>query len=181
MFLGSLTPVFEMALFRRYIANILLPYISAQMVGSFIGAILVWVLYRPHFNETEDKDAKLAVFSTGPAIRSMIDNCISEFIATFTLIFCIIGALVAAGPSDTMGGGLGIAWIILAMGTALGGTTGYALNPARDLSPRIAYAILPIKNKRDPDWAYSWIPTVMPLLGGVAAGFAGLAVFGSFL
>lgn len=161
--------------------SLVVPYIGAQMAGGLIGAILVFVFYRQHFNATKDKDAKLAVFSTGPAIRSYIDNSISEFIATFVLVFAIIGALIADGPSDTIGRGLGIAWIILALGTALGGTTGCALNPARDLSPRIAYAILPIKNKRDPDWAYSWIPTIMPLLGGLVAGFAGMAVFGSFL
>jgi len=158
-----------------------LPYIAAQMAGGLIGAILTYGVYRPHFNITEDKDAKLAVFCTGPAIRSKGDNCFSEFIATFVLVFAIIGALVAANPGDAIGGGLGIAWIILALGTALGGTTGYALNPARDLSPRIAYAILPIKDKRDPDWSYSWIPTIMPILGGLAAGAAGFAVFGNFL
>jgi len=162
-------------------ASLALPYIGAQMAGGVFGGVLTYIFYRPHFDITDDKDAKLAVFCTGPAIRKTGANCISEFVATFVLVFAIIGALVAAGPSDTIGGGLGIAWIILAMGTALGGTTGYALNPARDLSPRIAYAILPIKDKRDPDWGYGWIPAVMPVLGGLVAGAAGLAVFGSFL
>ena len=160
-------------------ANILVPFIGSQMAGGFFGAVLTFIFYRGHFNITEDKDAKLAVFCTGPAIRNKADNSISEFIATFVLIFAIIGALVAAPGvgNHAIGNGLGIAWIILALGTALGGTTGYALNPARDLSPRIAYAILPIKDKRDPDWAYSWIPTIMPLLGGLVAGLAGFAVF----
>ena len=160
-------------------AGIILPFIGSQMAGGFFGAVLTYVFYRQHFNATDDKDAKLAVFCTGPAIRSNADNSISEFIATFVLVFAIIGALVAAPGvgNHAIGGGLGIAWIILALGTALGGTTGYALNPARDLAPRIAYAVLPIKDKRDPDWAYSWIPTIMPLLGGLVAGLAGFAVF----
>ena len=164
-------------------AALALPFIGAQMAGGFVGAIFTFLLYRPHFNVTENQDLKLAVFCTGPAIRKTGDNCFSEFIATFVLVFAIIGALVAnpGAGSTAIGGGLGIAWIILALGTALGGTTGYALNPARDLAPRIAYAILPIKDKRDPDWGYSWIPTVMPILGGIVAGAAGLAVFGSFL
>jgi len=155
-------------------------YIGAQMVGGFLGAILTYVFYRPHFNVTEDQGAKLAVFCTGPAIRSTVDNCISEFLATFVLVFAIIGAFVAAPASDTITGGVGIAWLILALGTALGGTTGYALNPARDLSPRLAHAILPIRGKGGSDWGYSWIPVIMPVLGGIVAGLAGLAVFMPF-
>jgi glycerol uptake facilitator protein len=154
-------------------------YIAVQMAGGVIGGVLTYIMYKPHFDVTEDKNAKLAVFCTGPAIRSTKDNLISEFIATFVLVFAIIGALVASPDAPT--NGLGIAWIILALGTALGGTTGYALNPARDLSPRIAHAILPIKDKRDPDWEYSWIPVVGPVIGGLVAGAAGLAVFASFL
>jgi glycerol uptake facilitator protein len=156
-------------------------YIGAQILGGIIGGMLVYVMYRPHFAATDCKATKLGVFSTGPAIRSTADNLISETLATFTLVFCIIGALVAANPSDTIGGGLGIAWIILAMGTALGGTTGYALNPARDLGPRIAHAILPIPDKGDSDWGYSWIPVVGPLVGGAIAGVAGFAVFGGYI
>jgi glycerol uptake facilitator protein len=156
-------------------------YIAAQMAGGLVGAVLVYIFYKPHFDITEDSNAKLAVFCTGPAIRNTKDNLISETIATIVLVFAIIGALVAASPDGTIGGGLGIAWIILALGTALGGTTGYALNPARDLSPRIAHAILPIKGKRDPDWAYSWIPVVGPIIGGLLAGLAGMAVFSQWL
>lgn len=155
-------------------------YLVMQMVGGFLGAILTFIFYKPHFDATDDQNAKLAVFSTGPAIRSTGHNSVSEFLATFVLVFAIICAFVMnSGASDTITGGLGIAWLILALGTALGGTTGYALNPARDLSPRIAYAILPIKDKRDPDWGYSWIPTVMPVLGGLAAGFVGLVLHGA--
>ena len=151
-------------------------YIGSQMAGGVIGGILVFIFYRPHFNVTEDKDAKLAVFCTAPAIRSTMDNLTSEFMATFLLIFAILGAVVYA--SDVPGP-VAVAAIILAMGTALGGTTGYAMNPARDLSPRIAYWLCPIKDKRDADWGYSWIPVVGPLLGGFAAGLMGMAVFAS--
>ena len=155
-------------------------YIAVQMAGGLIGGVLVYIFYKPHFDITEDKNSKLGVFCTGPAIRSTKDNLVSEFMGTFVLVFAIIGALVAApGVGDVPG--LGIAMIILALGTALGGTTGYALNPARDLSPRIAHAILPIKDKRDPDWAYSWIPVVGPILGGLVAGLAGMAVFSQFI
>ncbi|MCL2742286.1 MAG: aquaporin family protein [Planctomycetaceae bacterium] len=155
-------------------------YIGCQMAGGVVGGILVFIFYRPHFNVTEDKDAKLAVFCTAPAIRSPIDNLISEFMATFLLIFAILGA-VAYAPPGAVPGPIAVAAIILAMGTALGGTTGYAMNPARDLSPRIAYWLCPIKDKRDADWGYSWIPVVGPLLGGLAAGLAGKAVFTAFL
>jgi len=149
-------------------------YICSQMAGGVVGGILVFIFYRPHFQITEDKDAKLAVFATAPAIRSTVDNLISEFMATFMLVFAILGAVVYA---PDVPGPIAVAAIILAMGTALGGTTGYAMNPARDLSPRIAYWLCPIKDKRDADWGYSWVPVVGPLLGGLAAGLAGMAVF----
>lgn len=151
-------------------------YVAMQMAGGFLGAVLVYVFYKSHFDITEDQATKLGVFSTGPAIRNTVSNCISEFVATFVLVFAILMAL-ALNPSDLPGGsGLGIAWIILAMGTALGGTTGYALNPARDLSPRIAHFLLPIKGKGSSDWAYAWIPTIMPILGGIAAGLVVFAL-----
>ena len=149
-------------------------YMASQMAGGVGGSMLVFIFYRPHFNITEDKDVKLAVFSTAPAIRSTVDNLISEFMATFMLVFAILGAVVYA--SDVPGP-IAVAAIIFSMGTALGGTTGYAMNPARDFSPRIAYWLCPIKDKRDADWGYSWIPVVGPLLGGLAAGLAGIAVF----
>jgi glycerol uptake facilitator protein len=155
-------------------------YIAAQMVGGFLGACLTFIFYYQHFEATEDKGTKLAVFCTGPAIRNNTHNFISEFIATFVLVFCIIGALVAAPASDTMGGGLGIAWIILSLGTALGGTTGYALNPARCLAPRFAHFILPVPGKGGSNWDYAWISTVGPLVGGILAGFVGLALFMPF-
>ena len=149
-------------------------FMAAQMAGGVVGGILTFIMYRPHFSATEDANAKLAVFCTGPAIRSTPDNLVSEFLATFTLVFAIITALVIA-PVDI--GPIGIAGILLAMGTALGGTTGYAMNPARDLSPRIAHAILPIPGKRDSDWGYAWIPVVGSMLGGLAAGFLAYIIF----
>ena len=149
-------------------------YIGCQMAGGLVGGVLVFIFYRPHFNVTEDQDAKLAVFATAPAIRSTVDNLISEFLATFLLVFAIFGAVVYA---PDVPGPVAVAAIILAMGTALGGTTGYAMNPARDLSPRVAYWLCPIRDKRDADWGYSWIPVVGPLLGGLAAGLVGMVVF----
>lgn len=140
-------------------------YLAAQFIGGFIGAVLVFIYFYPHYKETEDKGAKLATFATGPAIKNTVFNFISEFIGTGILIFTILGvgtANIAEGVGPIIVGG-----IILAMGVCLGGTTGYAINPVRDLAPRIAHAILPIPGKGDSDWGYAWIPVVGPLLGGV--------------
>lgn len=139
-------------------------YIIAQMLGAFFGACLVYLFYKPHFDVEENKDAKLGIFCTGPAIRSYFYNFVSEVIGTFILIF---GILMVAGAQMT--GPLPVALLVMAIGMALGGTTGYAINPARDLGPRIAHFILPIKNKRDSDWAYSWIPIVAPICGSALA------------
>ena len=145
------------------------PYILAQMIGAAIGAFLVWVHYLPHFAVTEDQNAKLAVFCTGPAIRHTFSNFLGEAIGTFVLVYAVLHI-------TTPGGGLGsldalpVALVVLVIGLALGGTTGYAINPARDLAPRIMHALLPIPNKRDSDWSYAWIPIIGPLAG------AGLAV-----
>lgn len=150
-------------------------YLLAQMAGAIVGAVLVWVKFRLHFDATEDKDKKLGVFSTSPAIRSLPDNFFAEFLGTFVLVFAVVGALELAPLHP---GPIGIGGIILAIGAGMGGTTGYAINPARDLGPRIAYAFVPIKNKRNPDWGYAFIPVVAPLLGGLAAGLVGKIVFG---
>ncbi len=143
-------------------------YITAQMIGAFIGATLVWLHYKPHFAETEDAALKLAVFSTGPAIRNSLWNLVSEIIGTFVLVF---GVLSMAAPDIGLGAldALPVGLLVLVIGLALGGTTGYAINPARDLGPRIAHAVLPIAGKGDSDWAYSWIPVLGPLLGGLLA------------
>jgi glycerol uptake facilitator protein len=152
-------------------------YIVAEMLGGFVGAILVWVMYKDHFAATEDGDTKLAVFCTGPAIRNYGNNFVSEVIATFVLVFTILGISQTSVGDAAALGTFGVGAIILSCGVSLGGTTGYAMNPARDFSPRVAHAILPIPNKRDPDWSYSWIPVVAPIVGAVLAAISATAVF----
>ncbi|MCC8034402.1 MAG: aquaporin family protein [Rikenellaceae bacterium] len=139
-------------------------YIIAQICGGIFGAILVWLFYKPHFDVEENPDNKLGVFCTIPAIRSFGWNFVSEMIGTFLLVFGIL----YAGGAEILGP-LPVGLLIVAIGMSLGGTTGYAINPARDLGPRIAHAILPIKGKRDSDWAYSWIPIVGPITGAFLA------------
>lgn len=144
-------------------------YVIAQMLGAAFGAALVWLHYRPHFGVTEDNDLKLAVFCTGPAIRDTGSNFISELIGTFVLVFAV---LYLAAPEVGLGAldALPVGLVVLVIGLALGGTTGYAINPARDLGPRIIHALLPIPGgKRDSDWGYAWIPVVAPVVGGVLA------------
>jgi glycerol uptake facilitator protein len=142
-------------------------YVAGQFVGAFLGALLVFLHYYPHWAETEDKGLKLAVFSTGPAIRNVTWNFVSEVIGTFVLVFVIL----TFGNSGGMGqlGALPVALLVVVIGLSLGGTTGYAINPARDLGPRIMHAILPIPGKGGSDWEYSWIPVVGPLVGGAIA------------
>ena len=141
-------------------------YIAAQMLGAMIGAALVWLHYLPHWERTSDPEAKLAVFCTAPAIRHTTGNFISEFLGTFVLLF----GLSALGANRFAEGlnPLAVGALVLAIGHSLGGTTGYAINPARDLGPRIAYAILPIPGKGGSDWGYAWIPVLAPVLGGIA-------------
>jgi glycerol uptake facilitator protein len=143
-------------------------YIAAQMLGAMFGTFLVWLSYRQHFDATADKDLKLAVFCTAPAIRSPLNNFISELIGTFLLM---IGVLFLTSPETKLGSidSLPVALLVLAIGLSLGGSTGYAINPARDLGPRILHFILPMKNKRDSDWSYSWIPVLGPITGAVLA------------
>ena len=144
------------------------PYILAQIGGAFAGAILVWLAYRQHFSATADADAKMAVFCTSPAIRHPFNNLLTEIIATFALI---LGILYIVAPSSSLGAldALPVALLVLGIGLSLGGPTGYAINPARDLGPRIAHFILPIEGKRDSDWAYAWIPVVGPIIGAILA------------
>ena len=143
-------------------------YILAQFIGAMIGAVIVWASYRQHFDATQDANAKLAVFCTAPAIRSAVHNFITELVGTFVLV---LGALLLAKPEMKLGAldALPIALLVLGIGLSLGGPTGYAINPARDLGPRIIHALLPIKNKRDSDWSYAWIPVLGPIAGGVLA------------
>jgi glycerol uptake facilitator protein len=149
--------------------------IAGQFLGAFIGATLVWLSYLPHWGPTEDKGLKLAVFCTGPAIRHVPGNLMTEIIGTVMLV---VGVL-AIGKSDTADalGFFFVALLVLGIGQSLGGPTGYAINPARDLGPRIMHFVLPIAGKGDSDWSYSWIPVVGPIVGGVIGAFVAKAAF----
>jgi glycerol uptake facilitator protein len=151
----------------------LLPDVTAQLLGAFVGATLVWLHFLPHWKETPDTGAKLAVFCTAPAIRNAAANLLSEIIGTFVLVF-IVGAMFSKAVANTgMTPGLGpylVGCVVWAIGLSLGATTGYAINPARDLGPRIAHAVLPIAGKGSSDWGYAGIPIVGPLIGGSLAG-----------
>ena len=169
---GHLNPAVTIAMtaFNGFDSTLLPTYIEAQFAGAITGGIIVWLAYKKHFDATEDKDAMLAVFCNAPAIRSTVFNLITEIIGTFVLVF---GALAMSKPSSTLGtlDALPVGLLILGIGLSLGGPTGYAINPARDLGPRIAHFILPIKNKRDSDWGYSWIPVIGPVIGGLIAAY----------
>ena len=147
----------------------MLAYWAAQLIGAFLGAVLAFVAFKKHFDEEADPGTKLAVFSTGPAIRSYGWNFMTEVIGTFVLVFWVM----VAGKSTTGLGPLGVALIVVSIGASLGGPTGYAINPARDLGPRIAHALLPIRGKGSSDWAYSWVPVLGPLVGGAIGGLVG--------
>ncbi|MGI8315951.1 MIP/aquaporin family protein [Halobacillus mangrovi] len=150
-------------------------YISAQMIGAFIGACIVFLNYLPHWDKTEDQGAKLAVYSTDPAVRSPFSNLLSEMIGTFVLL---MGILFIGANEFTEGlNPLIVGLLIVAIGMSLGGATGYAINPARDLGPRIAHALLPIPRKGGSDWGYAWIPVVGPILGGVYGSVFYQAIF----
>ena len=167
---GHLNPAVTIAMtaFSDFDSSLLLTYILAQFAGAITGAIMVWLAYKQHFDSTDDKDGKLAVFCTAPAIRGPLYNLITEIIGTFVLGF---GALTMSKPATTLGtlDALPVGLLVLGIGLCLGGPTGYAINPARDLGPRLAHFILPIKNKRDSDWGYSWIPVVGPIIGALLA------------
>lgn len=143
-------------------------YILAQFAGAVAGATLTWLAYRQHFQQTPDGDLKLAVFCTGPAIRSTPNNLITEIIGTFVLM---LGALLFSKPVNGLGtlDALPVALLVLGIGVSLGGPTGYAINPARDLGPRIVHFLLPIPRKRDSDWRYAWIPVAGPVAGALLA------------
>ena len=153
-------------------------FILAQMLGAALGAFLVWSFYRHHYNETNDQGAILATFATSPAIRKLPNNFLSEMLGTFLLVFVVFyieGASISGNslPDAKIGlgsvGALPVALLVTAIGLSLGGTTGYAINPARDLSPRLMHTILPIKNKGNSDWSYSFIPVIGPLIGAAIA------------
>ena len=147
-------------------------YLAAQMLGAMTGAILVWLVYLPHWRATADPAAKLGVFCTAPGVRSPVSNLVTEIIATFVLV---VGIHAALGPNNlpadhgfnTGFGPVVVGLIVVAIGISLGGPTGYAINPARDLGPRLVHAFLPIPGKGSSDWAYAWIPVIGPVMGGV--------------
>lgn len=169
---GHLNPAvtIAMAAFNNFDSALILPYIGGQLAGAFLGAVLVWATYKLHFDATEDKELKLAVFCTGPAIPHTGFNLLSEIIGTAVLIFAALSFSPAASSLGTLDA-LPVSLVVLGIGLSLGGPTGYAINPARDLAPRIAHFILPIKNKRDSNWGYSWVPVLGPIIGAVAAAW----------
>lgn len=165
-------------------------YIISQLLGGILGGIATYVFYKDHFDITEDKDAKLAVFCTAPAIRNYRRNLVCEILGTFVLVLVILyignynslelGFKAGSGELTPIGlasvGALPVSFLIVVIGMSLGGTTGYAINPVRDMGPRIAHAICPIKDKRDADWSYSWVPIVGPLIGGVTAAIVFMVI-----
>jgi glycerol uptake facilitator protein len=167
---GHLNPAVTIAMtaLNGFDASLLPTYIAAQFAGAILGAIIVWLAYKQHFDATDDKDGKLAVFCNAPAIRNTGYNLVTEIVGTFVLV---LGAMAMSKPAATLGtlDALPVGLLVLGIGLSLGGPTGYAINPARDLGPRIAHFILPIKNKRDSDWGYSWIPVVGPIIGALIA------------
>jgi glycerol uptake facilitator protein len=166
LFIGGIT--LDLALF----------YWVGQFIGAFLGAVVVYLHYLPHWKETEDQGLKLAVFSTGPAIRNFPGNIISEIIGTFILVVGVLGIVSADAGALTP---LLVGFLVFGIGLSLGGPTGYAINPARDLGPRIAHALLPIAGKGTSDWGYSWIPVVGPLIGGALGAVFYQLVFTNFL
>lgn len=169
--------------------NYVAPYIIAQMLGGILGGVVTYVFYKDHFDATEDKDIKLAVFCTSPAIRNYRRNLVCEILGTFVLVLVIlwmgddaqaVGTMKNGALDTPIGlgsiGALPVAFLIVVIGMSLGGTTGYAINPARDMGPRIAHAICPIKDKGSNDWNYSWVPIVGPIIGGVTAAIVFMCI-----
>lgn len=156
------------------LGNIMI-YILAQMAGAMFGAFLAWLAYKEHYDADADPALKLGTFATGPAIRNPLWNTITEAIATFVLIIWILLSGYTTGATI---GPLGVALIVVGVGASLGGPTGYAINPARDLGPRIMHAVLPIKGKGGSDWGYSWVPVVGPIIGAVVAALVYNAFWG---
>jgi glycerol uptake facilitator protein len=144
-----------------------LPYIAGQFLGAFVGAVLVWLVYYAHWSETPEKASKLLIFSTVPAIRHKPSNLATEIVGTFVLVFGCLALGANNAPSQSGLTPLLVGFLVWAIGLSLGGPTGYAINPARDLAPRVAHALLPIPGKGTSDWGYAWVPIVGPLVGGV--------------
>jgi glycerol uptake facilitator len=173
----------SLAVIGKFSWALVVPYIIAQMIGAFLGGIIVWLAYRQHFEATDSADLKLAVFCTAPAIRDYAANLVTEIIGTFTLVFGVLSMLFFIdSKAPWVGNSLGpwvVAVLVWAIGLSLGGPTGYAINPARDLGPRIAHALLPIPGKRNSDFAYGWVPVVGPIIGGIIGALVYAATFGA--
>lgn len=175
---AHLNPAVTLALVAigKFSASTAVSYIAAQIAGAFLGAILVWLAYLPHWKETSDKDGKLGVFCTAPAIRHTPGNLIAEIIGTAVLVLGVLAILSPANLVANSGFDTGFApalvgLLVWSIGLSLGGPTGYAINPARDLGPRLAHQFLPIAGKGSSDWGYAWIPIVGPIIGGVLGAF----------
>jgi glycerol uptake facilitator protein len=164
-----------LAMIGSFPADQIIGYVVAQMAGAFVGAVVVWVQFMPHWKNTIDPSAKLAVFSTAPAIRNTSANLISEIIATAVLLLAIL--FIGENKFTEGLNPIVVGLLIVSIGLSLGGTTGFAINPARDLAPRIAHFILPIPGKRDSDWSYAWIPVAGPIIGGVLGAWIFKIVF----
>jgi glycerol uptake facilitator protein len=169
---AHLNPAVTLALVlaNKFSVSLLPLYICAQLLGAMFGALLVWIAYKKHFDATADADSKLAVFCTAPNIRSIWFNLLTEIIGTYVLALAV---LYMAEPEVGLGSlnALPVAIVVLGLGLSLGGPTGYAINPARDLGPRIMHFMLPIPGKRDSDWSYSWVPIAGPMIGAALAAF----------
>ncbi|MDE3236522.1 MAG: aquaporin family protein [Bacteroidota bacterium] len=167
---AHLNPAFTLAmvLLGKFSWSLVPVYFLAQLLGAMAGALVVWLVYQQHFNETPDPATQLAVFCTGPAIAHTAHNLLSEIAGTFVLVFAV---LKIAAPANSLGAldALPVALVVLAVGLGLGGTTGYAINPSRDLGPRIVHALIPLPAKQGSNWQYAWIPVIGPLVGGILA------------
>jgi len=153
-------------------------YLTAQFLGAFLGAVVVWLAYLAHWPATEDRGAKLVVFSTVPAIRHLPVNLVTEIIGTFVLMFGVLAIVANTAPTQSGLSPLLVGFLVWSIGLSLGAPTGYAINPARDLGPRLAHALLPIAGKGGSDWSYSWVPVVGPILGGLLGAVAYVSIFG---
>jgi glycerol uptake facilitator protein len=173
---GSVNPAFQIASmiqggdFHTALMNLL-----GEFAGAIVGAVLVWLAYLPHWAQTEDQASKLGVFSTAPAIRNYGMNFLTEVIATFML--GLLATAMAKAPGLSAGGAVLVGAVVWSLGISLGGPTGYSMNPARDLGPRIAHFFLPIAGKGGSDWAYSWVPVLGPIVGAICAGFVTVLIF----
>ncbi|QIV95009.1 MIP/aquaporin family protein [Allofrancisella frigidaquae] len=171
----------SLAIAGKFSWNWVVPYVICQVMGAMIGQFLVWIMYYPHYSATTDADLKLATFCTSPAIKHLPSNFMSEVIGTFVLVFAILamhGVVIQVGGSNittayaiNMGalGGIPVAFVVMAIGLSLGGTTGYAINPARDFGPRLFHTVMPIQSKGSSHWSYAWVPILGPVVGSVIA------------